>query len=359
MEPKKVFVSYAWEDEVFAKKILEFANRLRENGIDANIDQYEENPDMGWPIWMENQIENSDYVLIVATKTYLEKFKQQQEGKGVSWEIGSIYQSLYNLKGHNDKFIPIVFDNEDIKYIVKALQPYTHYNISSNFMKLVNRIKGIPNVEKPPIRTNPLPRKERKSLFVSNPINIEAWNEAKWSGVCFLNIEGCWLIGLVFKGNKDSVLKIFEEWQDYPNLDDYIYVSFIEGEIEKLPPNGYTCLISPNFEKTLERSRLFATGDEQLILLCSRFQRMYPTDNFCGFNYFKSLVLSHKGEKIPIMPITLKDKRKGLNVNNLVLHYDKIIATKNIKYLQASEINRDHYASCCIPKFNKNFPLKD
>ena len=104
---KKVFISYAWEDESFSQAILEFSNKLRANGIDANIDQYEENPDMGWPIWMEQQIETSDYVLVVATKTYLDKFLQLQQGKGVSWEISSIYQSLYNSQGHNDKFIPI------------------------------------------------------------------------------------------------------------------------------------------------------------------------------------------------------------------------------------------------------------
>ena len=66
---KKVFISYAWEDEKFSQTILDFSNKLRANGIDANIDQYEENPDMGWPIWMEQQIDNSDFVLVVATKT--------------------------------------------------------------------------------------------------------------------------------------------------------------------------------------------------------------------------------------------------------------------------------------------------
>ena len=75
--PKKVFISYAWEDEKFSQEILDFSNKLRANGIDANIDQYEENPDMGWPIWMEQQIETSDYVVVISTKTYLDKYLQQ------------------------------------------------------------------------------------------------------------------------------------------------------------------------------------------------------------------------------------------------------------------------------------------
>lgn len=94
-------------------------------------------------------------------------------------------------------------------------------------------------------------------------------------------------------------------------------------------------------------------------MLCNRFQRMYPTDNFKGFNYFKSLVLTHEGEEIPILPVTLLDKRKGLTIDNMEPHCDKIVATRNVKYLQASEIKKDDYASCCIPKFNENFPLED
>ena len=32
---KKVFISYAWEDENFSQAILEFSNKLRANGIDV------------------------------------------------------------------------------------------------------------------------------------------------------------------------------------------------------------------------------------------------------------------------------------------------------------------------------------
>ncbi len=33
----KVFISYAWEDALFSEKVLEFSNKLGENGIDATI----------------------------------------------------------------------------------------------------------------------------------------------------------------------------------------------------------------------------------------------------------------------------------------------------------------------------------
>lgn len=52
----KVFISYSHIDDNFERKMLSFADRLRVDGIDANIDLYEPAPKEGWPRWMENQI---------------------------------------------------------------------------------------------------------------------------------------------------------------------------------------------------------------------------------------------------------------------------------------------------------------
>ncbi|MEA5067887.1 MAG: toll/interleukin-1 receptor domain-containing protein [Christensenellaceae bacterium] len=62
IEHPKVFISYSHQNSDYETKILDFSNRLREDGIDANIDLYEEAPSEGWPRWMENQIKQSDYV---------------------------------------------------------------------------------------------------------------------------------------------------------------------------------------------------------------------------------------------------------------------------------------------------------
>ena len=43
-ENPKVFISYSHESTDFEEKVLEFSNRLRSEGIDANIDLYEEAP---------------------------------------------------------------------------------------------------------------------------------------------------------------------------------------------------------------------------------------------------------------------------------------------------------------------------
>ena len=50
--------------------MLKLSNRLRNEGVDCNIDQYETSPPEGWPRWMTNQIETADFVLIVCTEKY-------------------------------------------------------------------------------------------------------------------------------------------------------------------------------------------------------------------------------------------------------------------------------------------------
>lgn len=39
-EHPKVFISYSHQNEEYENRILEFANNLRSEGIDANIDLY-------------------------------------------------------------------------------------------------------------------------------------------------------------------------------------------------------------------------------------------------------------------------------------------------------------------------------
>lgn len=79
---------------------------LRSEGIDANIDLYEEAPVEGWPRWMENQINNSDFVLVVSSKSYFEKcYSESHKGKGISWEVNIVYQHIYDANSTNTKFI--------------------------------------------------------------------------------------------------------------------------------------------------------------------------------------------------------------------------------------------------------------
>lgn len=61
-----------------------------------------------WPRWMENQINNSEFVLVVCSKSYYEKcYSDDKKSKGISWEVNIVYQHLYDGTSINTKFIPV------------------------------------------------------------------------------------------------------------------------------------------------------------------------------------------------------------------------------------------------------------
>src|ERR1039458_5206618 len=119
----KVFISYSHDSQAHADEVLALANRLRDDGIDCLVDQYEESPPEGWPQWMDLQIRESAFVLVVCSEFYLNKLLgkvQPNEGLGVKWEGKLVYQHLYN-DGANSKFIPVLLANGKSEHIPTPL----------------------------------------------------------------------------------------------------------------------------------------------------------------------------------------------------------------------------------------------
>jgi hypothetical protein len=69
--PPRVFISYSHDSPEHCDRVLEFADRLRTDGVDAMIDQYIQSPPEGWPSWCQAEIEKAGFVLMVCTETYL------------------------------------------------------------------------------------------------------------------------------------------------------------------------------------------------------------------------------------------------------------------------------------------------
>src|SRR5216684_3961547 len=66
----KVFVSYSHDSPEHADRVLALADRLRSDGIDCILDQYEESPAEGFPRWMDQQMRAADFVLMICTPKY-------------------------------------------------------------------------------------------------------------------------------------------------------------------------------------------------------------------------------------------------------------------------------------------------
>lgn len=176
-----VFISYSHDSPQHMNRVLKLADRLRLDGIDCSIDQYEISPPRGWARWTESQIEEADFVFAVCTETYLRRFKAKDKagiGLGAKWEGAVISQELYDAEGNNRKFIPVLFSRDDVINIPTALKGVTYYEVDTEtgYETLYRRVTNQPLILKPKLGglRSMKPRK-RKQLFpaISEPMRAE------------------------------------------------------------------------------------------------------------------------------------------------------------------------------------------
>jgi nucleoside phosphorylase len=179
--PPKVFISYSHnvQSPDYKDRILTLANRLLEDGIDCNIDQYEDSPPEGWQRWMLNQVESANFVLIACSEEYDRRFRGNEaygKGKGATWEGGVIIQELYDAQGQNSKFIPITIDPEDANFIPSPLRSATSYRLQTDdgYELLYRRLTSQPRNQKPQLgKLQTLAPRDRSNRSQTNQISIE------------------------------------------------------------------------------------------------------------------------------------------------------------------------------------------
>ncbi|HEY6139957.1 MAG TPA: SEFIR domain-containing protein [Thermoanaerobaculia bacterium] len=178
----RVLISYSHDSDEHAERVLALSDRLRTDGVDCRIDQYlEDGPPQGWPLWMDEELDAADAVLILFTKRYAEKAKEKKRS-GVKFESVLVLQDLYEAGMLNEKFIPVVFDSSDAQYIVKWLRPYNYYALPAGYEKLLRRLLNDPEVIMPPVGTavkkgprntsKPAPRVKLTHLPAAGPLLI-------------------------------------------------------------------------------------------------------------------------------------------------------------------------------------------
>jgi tetratricopeptide (TPR) repeat protein len=152
----RVFISYSHDSTEHMDRVLALSNRLRQEGVDCHIDQYEQSPPEGWPQWCEKQVEQSSFVLVACTETYLRRFKGEEapgKGLGGTWEGHIISQEVYNSQGKNSKFIPIIFSEQDATYVPPILQGATIYDVLKGYEALYRRLTNQPLIQMPGLGT--------------------------------------------------------------------------------------------------------------------------------------------------------------------------------------------------------------
>lgn len=157
MSIPKAFISYSHDSLEHKKWVNELGTRLRNNGIDAILDQWELQPGDDLPNFMETHLESADKILMVCTDTYVLKANKGQGGVG--YEKMIITSNLLKNIDEN-KVIPIIRQSGTTE-IPTFLKTKLYLNFSKNedyeynFDELIRTIHQSPLLEKPEIGNNP------------------------------------------------------------------------------------------------------------------------------------------------------------------------------------------------------------
>ena len=169
-QPPRVFISYSHDSIQHKDLVLRFAERLRKDGIDAQIDQYVEGrPPGGWPRWMLDKLDWAEFVLLICTETYYRRFRGHEElgtGKGVDWEGQLITLELYQAKSRTTKFVPVILASQNEEFIPEPLRDHP-YRLDSedSYQELYAFLTGQAGVPLPELGViKTLPRNEVEPL---------------------------------------------------------------------------------------------------------------------------------------------------------------------------------------------------
>lgn len=155
-EQPKVFISYSHDSPDHKQWVGELAIRLRHDGIDVTLDQWDLGPGDDITLFMEKHLHESDRVLCVCTDEYVRKADAGEGGVGYERMIVTA-ELLRNIS--TDKIIPIVRQPEGSTQRPKFLETRFYVDLSNDDDKqydlLLRELHSQPPPEKPPVGQNP------------------------------------------------------------------------------------------------------------------------------------------------------------------------------------------------------------
>jgi len=158
----RVFISYSHEEPEHDRWVMELGKLLRKNGVDAYLDKWDLIPGQDTAYFMESQIRDSDFVILICTPVYAEKSNIPRGGVG--YEKNIISAEMLQANDLRPKFIPVLrrgtFDSAlptylGSKYAVDFREDQNQQNALDELLRAVYKQ---PHPEKPPLGPNPFDR---------------------------------------------------------------------------------------------------------------------------------------------------------------------------------------------------------
>jgi len=183
-EEPKVFISYSHDSPDHKRWAAMLATKLRDNGVDAILDQWEIGPGDDVPLFMERELSAASRVLVVCTPEYVRK-AESGEG-GVGYERIILTAELVNDVA-STKFIPIIRagSEEHLKPVFLETKYHVDFRNDEEFEakldELLRALLNAPAVDKPPLGKNPFgksPSGEDVTVEVSPSTGVPTIPEA-------------------------------------------------------------------------------------------------------------------------------------------------------------------------------------
>ena len=105
MPAPRAFISYSWDDDQHKAWVSNLATDLRRDGVETRLDQWHTALGDQFTAFMEREIRDNDFVLVVCTPNY--RLKSDQRTGGVGYE-GDIMTADVAERGNHRKYIPVL-----------------------------------------------------------------------------------------------------------------------------------------------------------------------------------------------------------------------------------------------------------
>lgn len=195
----KAFISYSHDTQEHKKWVLDFATRLRNNGVDAILDQWDLKPGDDLPNFMERGLVAADRVLMVCTDKYVEK--ANAGAGGVGYEKMIITADLLKTIDAN-KVIPLIRQSatHNVPTFLRSklfLDFSRPDQFEFSFDELIRTMHNAPLFEKPAVANNPFthvaatpPNRVGDGVLEIMKIVVEKFESQSWDHVNYAELLG-------------------------------------------------------------------------------------------------------------------------------------------------------------------------
>ncbi|WP_298612956.1 toll/interleukin-1 receptor domain-containing protein [uncultured Thiothrix sp.] len=173
----RLFISYSHDSEQHLQFVLELAERLLEDGFNCVLDFYlDEAPEEGWRTWLEAELTEADFVLVICTPHYLERYQANKLITADTEEFGGlvITEALYNAYAKQTKFVPILPEGGKLQDIIPPLQGQNVFELMTDYLGLHQLLKNRParlaKLETQAVWTEPNTAPQLESLPQKQPV---------------------------------------------------------------------------------------------------------------------------------------------------------------------------------------------